>query len=106
MSLTKFLQTLDLKTAATIDLPSSSKSAIILYASKMFNRLFLKEVKSERVETEIQSDDSYENEQVLDLHIRDRDRLATAINAAFKNKKTETKTSVNQKINLQKELKI
>ena len=28
-----------------------------------------------------------ENEQVLDLHIRDRDRLTDAINAAFKSKK-------------------
>ena len=40
----------------------------------MFNRLFVKEVESETVETEIQSDDSSENEQVVDLHIRDRDK--------------------------------
>ena len=32
--------------------------------------------------------------------------MADAINAELKNKKTETKTSVNQKINLQKELQI
>ena len=76
--------------------------------NQVFNRLFVKEVESETVETEIQSDYSSENERVLDLDICDRDKLADAINAALKNKnkKTETKISVNQKINLQKELKM
>ena len=59
----------------------------IIHANKMFNRLFVKEVESETVETEIQSDDSYENEQVLDLYIRDRNRLADAMSAALENKK-------------------
>ena len=48
-------------------------------------------MESEAVETKIQSDDSSENEQVLDLHISDRDRLTDAINAAFKNKKQNPK---------------
>ncbi|XP_017768021.1 PREDICTED: uncharacterized protein LOC108556411 [Nicrophorus vespilloides] len=98
VSLAKFLQTLDLQSTATYDLPSSSKSAIIHYASELFNRLFEHEVEcDDMVKIEVQSDDSFgeENEQHLDIH----DRLADAINAALKTKKIETK-------DLQKELQI
>lgn len=97
VSLTKYLQTLDLQSIN--DLPSSSKTVITSYAREIFKKLFYKDSDCDRFEKESDSGP------VCDIN----DRLDDAINAALKNKKLGIKMSDDANIlafhdNLQKDM--
>lgn len=87
VTLIKYLQTLDLHSTATPDpeLPSSSKAAIIRYANELYTRIF-----SEDVDTEIEEIES--SEECLTV-TNIKDRLAIAINAAYKPKSKKCVTT-------------
>lgn len=105
VSLTKYLKTLDLKSTATSELPSSSKATIIRYANETFNRLFGKEIESAEVEIQIQSEYSSDEKSILVPNSNINDILTGVINAALQIKKKVINSSLDE-INLQKEFNL
>lgn len=90
VSLMKYLQTLDLHSNATPELPSSSKAAIIRFANELYNRLYSVSVSEESedvfaIDIETESE-SFEDDHSSTALSNIKDRLVTAINAAFKPK--------------------